>query len=103
MKPVYTKIPDEPDPDAPVYNVVAGATSTLENFNGNMALGQKLLEKADWGTEYSGKFPVTVTLENTASGASGLIFVKYDKTKMCIRDSCYGFPELCPVSAHDGV
>ena len=82
VKPVYTKIPDEPDPDAPVYNVVAGATSTLENFNGNMALGQKLLEKADWGTEYSGKFPVTVTLENTASGASGLIFVKYDKTKV---------------------
>ena len=84
VKPVYTKIPDEPDPDAPVYNVVAGASDkTFSEFNGNMAFGQKLFETADdWTTDYTGKFPLTVTVENTDSASAGLIFIKYDKTKV---------------------
>ncbi len=73
----------EPDADAPVYNVVAGATEeSLSEFNGNVAAGQTLFAKAAWGENYTGKFPLTLTVENTDSASGGLIFIKYDKTKV---------------------
>ena len=68
------------DPDAPVYNVVAGTT---ELSKGNKAAGETLFPEGTWNdTTFTGMFPLAVTLENTSDGSSGLIYIKYDKTKV---------------------
>ena len=82
VEPVYTEIVDVPDPDAPVYHLIAGPMDGVRNGANNEAAGQTLFEEGEWGDTYAGMFPLTVTLENMASGASGLIYVKYDKTKV---------------------
>ena len=83
VRPVYTKIPDEPDkpdPNAPAYVITAGPT---ENSDGNEADGKQLFSKEDWNeTTYAGLFPLTISLENTKSGAAGQFYIKYDSTKV---------------------
>ena len=76
---VYTPATVAPSADAPIYNFVAGET---EFGYGNLAGGQKLFEDEGWAQFTSGKFPLTLMLDNTTGALGGTFVITYDMSKV---------------------